>query len=398
MPTVRYTTGAYGHTVAVVDRGRGSLALRFRSGTSTTYKALGHADLRRASAQARELAVELAKHKAQQSGAPGARRDVSLRQLFAQYALRVSRHKRGSGPTEDTRRRKLWLGYLGDRPALHITPADVEEFAKLRAKGLVQVEGLDLTRTPKPRTVDADVVYLQSVYNWGYTKARLLESNPLRGVTRPEVSEQLRPMATWERVTQLLAVADRVHPRFRLLLCCARDLGWRISAVCAIQAPDIRRLRTEHAPHGSVFKNWLTDKEAVADWLPLTAELRQLFDDAGVIAGPVFPSPVHPDKPWSRFYARELLERAEKLAGLAPLEGGDWHPYRRLWATERKVFPVGDVAAAGGWKDRRTLEKYQQRDPATTAKIMLFTRETPTESEQSHPNAKPARKRVRKSL
>ena len=28
-----------------------------------------------------------------------------------------------------------------------------------------------------------------------------------------------------------------------------------------------------------------------------------------------------------------------------------WHAFRRLWATERKAFPVKGVAAAGGWKD-----------------------------------------------
>ncbi len=34
---------------------------------------------------------------------------------------------------------------------------------------------------------------------------------------------------------------------------------------------------------------------------------------------------------------------AQKLAGLELLDGGDFHPYRRKWATERKHLPVQDV-------------------------------------------------------
>ena len=59
--------------------------------------------------------------------------------------------------------------------------------------------------------------------------------------------------------------------------------------------------------------------------------------------------------------------KAEKFAGLPKLAGGQFHPYRRLWATERKDLPVQDVAAAGGWKTVETLQRlYQQADGATT--------------------------------
>ena len=64
--------------------------------------------------------------------------------------------------------------------------------------------------------------------------------------------------------------------------------------------------------------------------------------------------------------ARWLLD-AEKLAGLPKLAGGQFHPYRRLWATERKNLPVQDVAAAGGWKTVETVQRlYQLADGATT--------------------------------
>jgi hypothetical protein len=69
------------------------------------------------------------------------------------------------------------------------------------------------------------------------------------------------------------------------------------------------------------------------------------------------------------------LEKAEKRAKLAPLEGGLWHPYRRKWATERKHHPLKDVAAAGGWKDVNTLLKsYTAADDETVLAVMAEPR------------------------
>jgi hypothetical protein len=51
----------------------------------------------------------------------------------------------------------------------------------------------------------------------------------------------------------------------------------------------------------------------------------------------LFRAPIAKGKPWSRWHARDLLERAEAAAELDPVDGGDFHPYRRKWATERKL-------------------------------------------------------------
>ena len=49
-----------------------------------------------------------------------------------------------------------------------------------------------------------------------------------------------------------------------------------------------------------------------------------------------------------------------------------WHAIRRKWATERKGYPVNDVAAAGGWRDVETLlTSYQQVDAETVKEIVL---------------------------
>jgi len=90
--------------------------------------------------------------------------------------------------------------------------------------------------------------------------------------------------------------------------------------------------------------------------------------------GDTFRAPKKAEKPWSRWHARDLLERAEKLAGVPKIKGGLWHPYRRKWATERKGHPDTDVAETGGWKDLRSLQTaYQQPDEETMLDVMSET-------------------------
>ena len=89
----------------------------------------------------------------------------------------------------------------------------------------------------------------------------------------------------------------------------------------------------------------------------------------------LFPSPSDPAKPVSKKLADTWMRTAEVLAGLEPLEGTCWHWVRRKWATERKNGSLRDVAAAGGWKDPRTLLTiYQQPDPETMYEVVTNPR------------------------
>jgi hypothetical protein len=60
--------------------------------------------------------------------------------------------------------------------------------------------------------------------------------------------------------------------------------------------------------------------------------------------------------------------RAERLAGLPKLRRGVFHPYRRLWAIERRHLPPTDVAEAGGWGDTQALTRIYQK--ATAAGVL----------------------------
>ncbi len=66
---------------------------------------------------------------------------------------------------------------------------------------------------------------------------------------------------------------------------------------------------------------------------------------------------------------------AQKLAGLELLDGGDFHPYRRKWATERKHLPVQDVMYVGDWLDVRSLQAcYQLVDAETLYAVVTEPR------------------------
>lgn len=380
MPKVKvlWTTGNYGAKVALVKRGA-FLSLRYTRDDQHDFVPLKHSDETRGREQARELSRNLANARASESGAPGAHRGLTVGELFTRYKRDVTAYKNKVQAAEDERRRIIWLHVLGaTRKATSVTPSDVEQYIAKRRQGLIVIDELNLKAKPKPRTIDADVVWLQAVYNWA-SRAKLVTGKPLEGVLRPDVPTQLRPVADAARYDDLMKIAEWAHPLFGLLLTSVRYLGWRISAICQIDGRDIQYDASEHAPFGRIRKNWETDKEKVEAWLPMPKPLRDALLSANAPAsGPIFPAEKNPEKSFDRFYARKLLWKAEDIAGLDGIQGGDWHPYRRLWATERKPLPTSDVAAAGGWADQRTMQKYQQADPATTASVMLFGTEKQT--------------------
>jgi hypothetical protein len=73
------------------------------------------------------------------------------------------------------------------------------------------------------------------------------------------------------------------------------------------------------------------------------------------------------------------LTRAEKLAKLAKLARGGFHPFRRMWASERRHLPAQDVAAAGGWRSLEVMRHaYQHADAAGMMSVVERDRpETP---------------------
>ncbi len=68
--------------------------------------------------------------------------------------------------------------------------------------------------------------------------------------------------------------------------------------------------------------------------------------------------------------------RAYALSGTKKLRGGLWHTFRRKWATERKPYPLRDVAAAGSWSDVQMLLSCYQQPDAETFRLVIEGPET----------------------
>jgi len=79
-----------------------------------------------------------------------------------------------------------------------------------------------------------------------------------------------------------------------------------------------------------------------------------------------------PALPTKRDLFDQRLRRAYKVAGIRKEPGSLWHALRRKWATERKGYPVNDLAGAGGWRDTPTLlASYLRTDPETIRRVVL---------------------------
>ena len=128
---------------------------------------------------------------------------------------------------------------------------------------------------------------------------------------------------------------------------------------------------------GSIWWRAEFDKKGYEQVVPMSKAVARALREArkvqAAIGGsPVSPAPQDPTKPCDRYLLDRWLRRAFETANVAPLNGGLWHSLRRKWATERKGYPVKDVAATGGWRDEGTiLKSYQQVDPVTVRQVVL---------------------------
>jgi integrase len=157
------------------------------------------------------------------------------------------------------------------------------------------------------------------------------------------------------------------------------ELALTLAAATGRRLSSIRNLDWSDIDLGRGKIRWRAEfeKTTTGSFVPipdgLIEELKRLRREIQAVGGLVFPADRDPLKPMDRFLWDKWLLIAEREAQLPKLEGGLWHPYRRMWATARKGLPPKDVAAAGGWADIETLLKcYQQADEETVKQVMSF--------------------------
>lgn len=391
--------GPYGCRVRVAERAGGIIYRETRlKGQRPEIKSLEHRDRGRAVEDAKAHQAKLA------LAMVDAGRGPTLGALLDAWKARQTERTdlRPGAETDTARVVTYWKAMLGAATdAGKVTLDDVERACERRRTGAVSARG---EAVPEPkrqpvraRAVAADLEALRAAFRWAVIKRRMLRENPLMGLEIPEEASPRRPVATADRYEKTREVADRVtmtlcgHGKRETvaswlpeLLDLAYATGRRIGAICALGYDD---LRLDAKPHGAIRWPRDTDKEDTEWTAAIDERARKALDriavdrEVGLRArwpqSPyLFPSPRNPAHAVSKDLASDWLERAEVLAELPKLDGSLWHAYRRGWATARKHYPAVDVAAAGGWRTRETLERiYNRADPATTLKVILEPQE-----------------------
>ncbi len=351
------SVGGYGYTVTVMRR-RDSPILYLRWGDR--WQSLEHSD--------RAEAIIAAKRKsAALLASRGRSRTLRLGQLLELYRDEVTPQKKR--PKEDERRIDLWLHVLGaEFDPMHLTGTTLKAFERDRAAGRLSIPDRDL-RAAGAKTIREDLAFLRAVFNWAASMASgwLLERNPMDGYELPREINPSRPRAYWEDYLALQDVAARVHPLFGPFMAIIESLGWRVTATCEVRVSDFDPERTETRPHGRLLKRAESDKVGLERWTTIPAAAREALVAAqGDRVGDVWLFPAERSSgPWSRHYARSLLNQAWELAKVPKARRTGFHGFRRKWVDERKHLPEADVAAQGGWLSVRTLDIYRQADEET---------------------------------
>ncbi len=321
---------------------------------------------------------------------------VTLGEVFGAYFVHeapslTDRWRRAS----ETRRALFEAAWGTEKPVRDIGQADVKLFAQKRRTGALRPEKSPAT-TVREGTIEADLRWASVVFRWamGFRQngRPLVDANPLAMIKRPDPAKQRRrPIASHDRFVRTLRHVDTVDPKGRLacMLTLARHTGRRESAICELHANDFLRSKEEvraalaalgqderdadHFPHGGIHWRAESDKMGNDHVTPLGPDARAALDaylarSPRLGEAPLFPAPRDASKPIRSDLASRWLMDAEELAELPSLSGGRWHPYRRLWATERRHLPDQDVAKAGGWTGTQALVSIYQH--ATPDKIL----------------------------
>ncbi|MFN2524742.1 MAG: tyrosine-type recombinase/integrase [Actinomycetota bacterium] len=263
--------------------------------------------------------------------------------------------------------------FLGDVAVLDVTPNAVQRYLEHRkTKG----------HAPAGRS---DLIALSIAANWAIGE-KLLTVNPLADkkalkMLRKFKTTPARAVVDKARYSALKEKADQLPEVFGVLVELAWHTGRRISAILGLRWKDVSFTKTDDAPYGSMtwYAGAAEDNKKHEHTRPMnrvvSAVLESWKKQCGVIGASnrwVFASETDPAKALERHTTKKWLRRAEKLAKVANMKHGGWHAFRRGWATERKNFPLKDVAEAGGWKETQSvLECYLHADKATTNKVLI---------------------------
>ncbi len=367
--------GERGHRVRLYEaRLAGPIMRSVYTNGKEARKSLKHRDKERAVRQGYELlSALLSNEKALDEGS------VTLGLLSDLY-LKSPAHLSKKPRTQQDEDKMLCrvVGFIGKtRNVDSLSESDVTRYTQARRLGQIKEPGAEKGRAVGDRTIGADLEMLLRALRWGMRERttsgrRLLKENPLVGLRLPSEKNPRRPVMIHDDYLKLLKVAARVHPLLKLALIVAEGTGRRLSAWRNLLWGDVDfeakaiRWRAEHDKKG--YEQVVPMSEAVKKALTASRRQQQAIGNT-----PVFPAPRNPAASCSRHVMDAWLRTAHILAKVDLQPRGMWHSLRRKWATERKGYPLKDVAFAGGWRTERTiLSSYQQADAETVRQVVLY--------------------------
>jgi len=379
-------------------------------------KGMGHHDRPLALSQARSFARALGEQT--HAGTMG---PVTLGTLIQLYLA----HRAPQLSAERQERTQIYLSLLrrhfGDDFALvDLDQTRIDGYVAARRTGTLRAAtGSGKRDRVRDGTIRQNLNLLAAMLRWArgfrINGRRLLLASPLDGIKLPSERNVRRPIASEDRYRRTQAKAAAVDPTGRLacLLALARYTGRRINAICQLRAADVllsgdaieralaatgRDVReSAYMPHGAILWQSVHDKLGYEELTPLAAPARAALDaylrQAAIVGdAPLFPSGRASLLPIHKNMASYYLLRAERLAGLAKLDRGSWHPYRRLWASERKHLSDVDVARAGGWRTIGVMrQSYQLADAQTVLSVVENATKSPNEGTGDSQAATPQR-------
>lgn len=290
-----------------------------------------------------------------------------------------------------------------DTRVVDIDQARVDQYVAVRKIGISAPDLSPKTALGVKDTVVRDdfnwlSIILRYVGGLKHDGRKVLSGNPLEGLRFPRAAAHvLRPVAdvrrfelcmeyahilddpTGHRSGPVLPVPARSGV-FRVILFLARNTGRRVGAVRKLRFAHI--LRTEEQvrealaaapgheeswaadwPFGAIAWVSENDKKRYIRIMPISQRTREVLDEYiaqhydGEDSGFLFPSLIgDPKKPIASSTLAEWLDEVEVFVRargivLPKLRQGQYHPFRRMWRSERSgAFDRRLIALVGGWK------------------------------------------------
>jgi len=359
-----YGAGEWGRNRVRVfpDPKTGLFQLEWRENGRRLTRSLGHHEWVRAKKQADEFAAGFIDPP--NGNAEAEPQPLTLGGLLDIYGEEVTPAKGEGTRKYDRTALEMFGRFFGnDRKPATLSQRDWDRFIRARRAGKVGPSGSPVS----DRTVERDLRLLLAVLNWAARSrdeagARLLDSNPLKGLRVPRDKNPTRVVLSQAEYDAMLRVSAGIDWRFRVALVLAHETGHRISAIRQLRWSDIDdeagviRWRAEHEKSGFEHRTPVTD-EALAVLEEARRENRRNGD------APVLPAPRDPARSMSYAVARYWWERAERLAGLERKRGRGWHSLRRKFASDLMDQPLKVLCELGGWRTAQTvLQCYQRAD------------------------------------